>query len=124
MPANGWANPSIDPRRCPSGQSPPALPGHRSSGQRRRPGLGRISPAAPPSTPVAGDPTRGTRMGWLAATDGYEVALVDRKLACRRGGGRALKTVPRPVRDHDVAQGLMQTQEWLDRHDLACRAEV
>jgi hypothetical protein len=63
-------------------------------------------------------------MGWLAATDGYEVALVDRKLACRRTGGRQLKTVPKPVRDHEVAQGLMQTQEWLDRHDLACRAEV
>ena len=63
-------------------------------------------------------------MGWLAATDGYEVALVDRRLASRRAGGRPLKTVPRQVRDHDVAQGLLQTQEWLDRHDLACRAEV
>ena len=63
-------------------------------------------------------------MGWLAATDGYEVALVDRKLACRRTGGRPLKTVPKPVRDHEVTQGLVQTQEWLDRHDLACRAEV
>jgi Domain of unknown function (DUF4132) len=63
-------------------------------------------------------------MGWLTAAEGYEVALVDRKLACRRTGGRPLKTVPKPVRDHDVAQGLQQTQEWLDRHDLTCRAEV
>jgi hypothetical protein len=32
--------------------------------------------------------------------------------------------VPKPVREHDAAQGLLQTQEWLDRHDTACRAEV
>jgi hypothetical protein len=63
-------------------------------------------------------------MGWLAAAEGYEVALLSGKLACRRDGGRALKTVPKAVRDHDVTQGLLQTQEWLDRHDLACRAEV
>jgi hypothetical protein len=63
-------------------------------------------------------------LGWLAAAEGYEVALVDRRLTCRRTGGRPLKTVPKAVKDHDTAQTLVQTQEWLARHDLSCRSEV
>ena len=68
-------------------------------------------------------------MGWLSAVDGYEVALVGGsagggRVTSRRVGGRPLKTVPKAVRDHDATQGLIQTQEWLARHDLACRAEV
>ncbi|GIJ66920.1 DUF4132 domain-containing protein [Virgisporangium ochraceum] len=63
-------------------------------------------------------------MGWLSAVEGYEVALVGGKVASRRVGGRPLKTVPKPVREHDTTLGLVQTQEWLARHDLACRAEV
>jgi hypothetical protein len=63
-------------------------------------------------------------MGWLSAVEGYEVALVGGKVASRRVGGRPLKTVPKAVREHDTTQGLVQTQEWLARHDLTCRAEV
>lgn len=63
-------------------------------------------------------------MGWLSAVDGYEVALVGGKVASRRVGGRPLRTVPKPVREHDTTQGLIQAQEWLGRHDLACQAEV
>ena len=67
-------------------------------------------------------------MGWLSAVDGYEVALIGgsggTRVASRRAGGRPLKTVPKAVRDHDTTQRLVQTQEWLARHDLTCRAEV
>jgi Domain of unknown function (DUF4132) len=64
-------------------------------------------------------------MAWVAAGDGYEVALADGKVLCRGAGtGKVLKAVPKAVRETDAVAGLRQLREWLDRHDDACLRQV
>jgi Domain of unknown function (DUF4132) len=65
-------------------------------------------------------------VGWLAAGEGYEIALVDGKVAARsaRAGGRRLKTLPKALRDHPEVERLRQFAEWLGQHAAACVAQV
>ncbi|MFE7129296.1 DUF4132 domain-containing protein [Streptomyces sp. NPDC057638] len=67
-------------------------------------------------------------MGWLSAGDGYEVALVEGRVAARatsgRAAGRQLKTLPRALKDHPEVDRLRRFAEWLDRHSAACVAQV
>ncbi|MEU3777541.1 DUF4132 domain-containing protein [Streptomyces sp. NPDC032472] len=67
-------------------------------------------------------------MAWLAAGEGYEIALVDGKVAARsatgRSAGRQLKTLPKALRDHPEVDRLRRLAEWLDRHEAACIAQV
>lgn len=65
-------------------------------------------------------------MGWLAAGEGYEISLVDGKVAARstRKGGRVLKSLPKALRDHPEVERLRQFAEWLDQHAAACVAQV
>jgi hypothetical protein len=70
----------------------------------------------------------GGYVGWLAAGGTYEVSLMDGKVvarsATRRGSGRPLKTLPKALRDHPEVDRLRQLTEWLDRHAVACLAQV
>jgi hypothetical protein len=67
-------------------------------------------------------------MGWLPAGDGYEVALVDGRVAARAVGGRTagrqLKTLPKALKEHPEIERLRRLAEWLDRHAAACLAQV
>ncbi|MEU4232238.1 DUF4132 domain-containing protein [Nonomuraea sp. NPDC026600] len=67
-------------------------------------------------------------MGWLAASDGYEVALIEGRVAARatsgRAAGRQLKSLPKALRDHPEVDRLRRFAEWLDRHAAACVAQV
>ncbi|MEU2281694.1 DUF4132 domain-containing protein [Streptomyces sp. NPDC013178] len=67
-------------------------------------------------------------MGWLAAGDAYEVALVEGRVAARatsgRAAGRQLKSLPKGLKDHPEVEGLRRFAEWLDRHEAACVAQV
>lgn len=67
-------------------------------------------------------------MGWLPAGDGYEVALVEGRVAVRstsgRAAGRRLKAVPKALRDHPEVDRLRRFGEWLERHSAACVAQV
>ncbi|MFI5999428.1 DUF4132 domain-containing protein [Streptomyces sp. NPDC051366] len=67
-------------------------------------------------------------MAWLAAGEGYEIALVEGKVAARsatgRTAGRQLKTLPKALRDHPEVDRLRRLAEWLDRHEAACIAQV
>ena len=67
-------------------------------------------------------------MGWVAAGDGYEVALVEGRVAARatagRAAGRQLKSLPKAVREHPETDRLRRLSEWLDRHAAACVAQV
>lgn len=67
-------------------------------------------------------------MGWLSAGDGYEVALVEGRVAARatsgRAAGRQLKSMPKAVREHPEVDRLRRFGEWLDRHAVACVAQV
>ncbi|MER6630359.1 DUF4132 domain-containing protein [Streptomyces sp. NPDC000987] len=67
-------------------------------------------------------------MGWLSAGDGYEVALVEGRVAARatkgRAAGRQLKSLPRALKDHPEVDRLRRFAEWLDRHAASCVAQV
>lgn len=67
-------------------------------------------------------------MGWLSAGDGYEVALVEGRVAARatsgRAAGRQLKSLPKAVREHPETDRLRKFAEWLDRHAAACVTQV
>ncbi|MGV9316494.1 DUF4132 domain-containing protein [Streptomyces sp. NPDC003691] len=67
-------------------------------------------------------------MGWLSAGDGYEVALVEGRVAARatsgRAAGRQLKSLPRALKDHPEVERLRRFAEWLDRHAAGCVAQV
>ncbi|WP_431676856.1 DUF4132 domain-containing protein [Kitasatospora sp. KL5] len=67
-------------------------------------------------------------MGWLAAGDGYEVALVEGRVTARatagRSAGKQLKTLPKAVREHPEVDRLRRFVTWLDRHAESCRQQV
>ncbi|MFD3538952.1 DUF4132 domain-containing protein [Streptomyces sp. NPDC058662] len=67
-------------------------------------------------------------MAWLAAGEGYEIALVQGRVAARSAGGRSagrqLKTLPKALKDHPEVDRLRRLGEWLDRHEAACVAQV
>ncbi|MFD7033476.1 DUF4132 domain-containing protein [Streptomyces sp. NPDC059917] len=67
-------------------------------------------------------------MAWLAAGEGYEIALVEGRVAARptagRSAGRQLKTLPKALREHPEVERLRQFSEWLDRHAAECLAQV
>ncbi|MBP5881454.1 DUF4132 domain-containing protein [Streptomyces scabiei] len=67
-------------------------------------------------------------MGWLSAGDGYEVALVEGRVAARatsgRAAGRQLKSLPKALKDHPEVDRLRRFAEWLDRHAAACVTQV
>ncbi|MEU6311020.1 DUF4132 domain-containing protein [Streptomyces sp. NPDC047014] len=67
-------------------------------------------------------------MAWLAAGEGYEIALVEGRVAARsvtgRAAGRQLKTLPKALKDHPEVDRLRRLAEWLDRHADTCVAQV
>lgn len=67
-------------------------------------------------------------VGWLAAGDAYEVALVEGRVAARatsgRSAGRQLKSLPKALKDHPEVERLRRFAEWLERHAAACVAQV
>ncbi|REE96841.1 DUF4132 domain-containing protein [Thermomonospora umbrina] len=67
-------------------------------------------------------------MGWVSAGEGYEVALMEGRVAARatagRSAGRRLKSLPKALRDHPEVERLRRFGEWLDRHAAACVAQV
>ncbi|MFE9175489.1 DUF4132 domain-containing protein [Streptomyces sp. NPDC007126] len=69
-------------------------------------------------------------MGWLAAGDTYEVALVEGRVVARTAspaspaGGRPERTLPEEIRDRPEVIELQRFAEWLDRHAADCVARV
>lgn len=67
-------------------------------------------------------------MGWLAAGDTYEVALVEGRVVARsvRGASPAgrERTLPEEIRDRPEVIELQRFAEWLDWHAAECAAQV
>lgn len=67
-------------------------------------------------------------MAWLAAGEGYEIALVEGRVAARsttgRAAGRQLKNLPKALKDHPEVDRLRRLAAWLDRHAAECVAQV
>ncbi len=53
---------------------------------------------------------------WLPADAGYQLALDGAKLLCRNAKGSVLASVPKAVRDSDLAEQLLATAERMARH--------
>lgn len=63
-------------------------------------------------------------MGWVPAGADYEISVDRGKVVARKGGGKALKSLPKALKDHEAVLGLRQLVEWLRRHEASCRGEV
>ncbi|CAM5360602.1 hypothetical protein STENM36S_06175 [Streptomyces tendae] len=74
-------------------------------------------------------------MGWLAAGDTYEVALVEGRVVARTASAAATpassaverrreRTLPAEIRDRPEVVELQRLAEWLDRHAAECVAQV
>ncbi|WP_432084108.1 DUF4132 domain-containing protein [Streptomyces sp. WAC 04229] len=71
-------------------------------------------------------------MGWLAAGDEYEVALVEGRVVARSAvatspdgrEGRRERSLPEEIRDRPEVLELQRFAEWLDRHAAECAAQV
>ncbi|MFE0800149.1 DUF4132 domain-containing protein [Streptomyces sp. NPDC058812] len=76
-------------------------------------------------------------MGWLAAGDTYEVALVDGRVVARSASGpppagheangregKRVRPLPAEIRDRPEVVELQRFAEWLDRHAAECAAQV
>ncbi|MFJ8545601.1 DUF4132 domain-containing protein [Streptomyces sp. NPDC093586] len=67
-------------------------------------------------------------MGWLAAGDTYEVALVEGRVVARSRSGKSpdgpVGDLPAEIRDHPEVSGLERFAEWLERHAAECAAQV
>ena len=65
-------------------------------------------------------------MGWLAAGDTYEVALVEGRVVARSLSGpspaKQVRTLPEEIRDRPEVQELQRFAEWLERHAAECAA--
>jgi Domain of unknown function (DUF4132) len=66
----------------------------------------------------------GASVAWVAAENGYHLALDGTTLICRNPRGSILKTVPSAVRKGPVAEHMLEVRDWLVRHDRECRSTV
>jgi hypothetical protein len=73
--------------------------------------------AAKTKTPTECSP----ELSWIAADKDYQLALEDGKLICRNPKGSRLASVPKWLKDGEVAQQLTALKEWLEQHASECR---
>lgn len=63
-------------------------------------------------------------LGWVDAGKGYQLTLDDGKLAAKNDKGKRLSSVPKEVKDSDVADQLEALRDWLTEHDRECAGQV
>ncbi len=63
-------------------------------------------------------------LGWIDAGKGYTITLDDGKLAARNDKGKRLSSVPKEIKDGDVADQLEALRDWLGEHERECIATV
>jgi hypothetical protein len=68
--------------------------------------------------------TDAAGLGWTDAGNGYSLTLDGGKLAAKNAAGKRLTSVPREIKDGDVADQLEALRDWLAEHDRECIATV
>jgi hypothetical protein len=63
-------------------------------------------------------------LGWVDAGKGYALTLDGGKLAARNDKGKRLSSVPRELKEGEVADQLEALRDWLVEHDRECLAVV
>lgn len=61
--------------------------------------------------------------GWVAAGNGYALSLTGGKLAAQKDG-KPLASVPKPLKEGELAERLLAAQEFLEAHARECIATV
>lgn len=74
--------------------------------------------AEKPAAPAADEP------GWIDAPNGYRVALLDGKIACRNPKGQKLASVPKELKESEPIEMLTDVRDWLVAHDRECIATI
>jgi len=76
-------------------------------------------PAAAKGKPIEAVVDGG--LGWIdAGSKGYQITLDDGKLAARNDKGKRLSSVPKEIRDGDLADQLEALRDWLGEHEREC----
>ncbi|MFO0960356.1 MAG: DUF4132 domain-containing protein [Isosphaeraceae bacterium] len=76
---------------------------------------------------AAGKSTGGTGTGelpWLDAGKGYGLSIEAGKLVCRNPAGKKLATVPKELKDSELAEQLGAMCEWLVDHRTECLRRI
>lgn len=91
-------------------------------------------PAAPPKSgalpkgvmppPLIAASVDEDGLGWVDAGNGYQLSLDDGKLVAKNDKGKRLTSVPKDVKESDVADQLEALRDWLAEHDRECVAQV
>jgi Domain of unknown function (DUF4132) len=61
---------------------------------------------------------------WLDADKDYALGLEAGKLVCRNPAGKKLASVPKPLKETELAEQLTALCEWLDDHRMECLQRV
>jgi hypothetical protein len=80
--------------------------------------------AAPAKAKAAAVSVDENGLGWIDAGKGYGLTLEGGKLAARNDKGKRLTSVPKELRDGDVADQLEALRDWLIEHERECLATV
>ena len=68
--------------------------------------------------------TESGGIAWLPAGRDYSVGLDNGKLVCRNPQGKQLASVPKWLKEEEVADRLVALSQWLSEHRLECRHSV
>lgn len=63
-------------------------------------------------------------IAWLPAPRDYEIGLRNGKLACRNPKGKVLASVPKWLKEEDIADRLEGLAQWLAEHRLECQHTI
>jgi hypothetical protein len=59
-------------------------------------------------------------VAWLPAERDYQIGLQDGKLVCQNPTGKTLASLPKWLKESEVAESLRALSEWLDEHRSEC----
>jgi len=61
---------------------------------------------------------------WVEAPDGYTLALSGNKLLARNPKGKPLSSVPKKLKNSEIAEQLLALRDWLKEHERECQETV
>jgi hypothetical protein len=77
-----------------------------------------VAPEKPASAPATAD------ICWLEADKKYALGIEDGKLVCRNPAGKKLASVPKELKESELAEQLTALCEWLADHRTECLRRV
>ena len=82
-----------------------------------------IAPS-PPEQKEEANPIASDDIVWLKADKDYALGLEAGKLVCRNPAGKKLASVPKPLKESELAEQLTALCEWLADHRTECLRRV